>query len=163
CTDVSIVNTETNRHDEQRFGVLLGPAVGDGRGGLWAIIRERHIDQGYEVRTLPGGYAHLHDGRGGAGAEAPVGHMDMHRAQPAQLAPTALAADGRGGAIVVTDDELATIDLAGNVSGRGSIQCQTRAVVAAGDDAIVICDEPRHPGGDPSPELRRIAIGAARE
>src|SRR5262249_34904680 len=70
---------------------------------------------------------------------------------------TALAADGRGGAIAVVDDELATIDPAGNVSGRGSIHCREhQAVVAAGDDPIVICDELR--GGDPSPVLRRIAL-----
>src|SRR5262245_60397728 len=120
CTDVSIVDAAVSQHDEQRFGVLLGPAVGDGRGGLWAIVRERRIDQGYEVQTLPGGYAHLHDGRWDAWTEAAIDHMDMH---PAQIVPTALAADGRGGAIAVVDDELATIDPAGNVSGRGSIHC----------------------------------------
>jgi hypothetical protein len=149
CTDVFAI-AEGASADARRFAVRLGPASADGSGGLWAVIA--------------GGYAHLHDGRWDAWADGAIDRMTMHRPE---IAASAIAGDGRGGAIAANDDELATIGADGSVTSRGSIASPhaphaTRAVIASGDEALVITEVARH-DEDPSPSIHHIALAGFHE
>jgi len=112
CSDVAVIEAGASSAEPTRLDQRLGPSVADGRGGLWAIA--------------PGGYVHFHDGRWDTRTE---------------IAATAITGDGRGGAIVANDHELATIDADGNVTSRGPLatRCTPRGVIAAADEALVVC------------------------
>jgi hypothetical protein len=165
CSDVAVIDADASSADPRRLGMALGPSVADGRGGLWAVVHGHGVDLGYEV----GGYAHFDGGQWDAWTTASdaFGLIAIHRAD---FAPTQLAADGRGGAIAANDDELATIGPDGAIANRGSLASsrehwanQTRGVIAAGDEAIVVAEESRHDGVDPSPVVRHVALASIRE
>jgi hypothetical protein len=152
CSEVSMVNSGSSA-EPRRFDILLGPAVADGRGGLWTIVHGRVLDE-----ARPIGYAHFHDGRWDAWTTASRAFDGMAN-RHAEIAPSQLAADGRGGAIAANDDELATIGADGTITNRGSIAREhavTRGVIAAGDEALVVSE-------DPSLVVRHFALSPIRE
>jgi hypothetical protein len=114
CTDVTTADAVAGTLETTRLAAQVGPAVTDGRGGLWAVVRK---SSGH----APMGYAHLDDRAWRIWTDVDK-KLEGFAAQynTAQL-PAAIVPDGHGGAIGATREDLVAIDPTGEVRRLGAI------------------------------------------
>ncbi len=174
CTDMWIVDVKTGAVDgPTRVGFSAETAVPDGQGGLWAIVPMRQFDEPGTVRVGLGGYAHFANGTWEAWTTSPDPIDGIPTLHHTDVDPTLLASDGRGGALVIRDDEVVAIDPAGNLTKRGWIMSRDyletrslKALIAIGDGALLVTGRDARTWTeniDPTPVLRWFDATAARE